>query len=201
MLRTAGEGLPVTPRNSRTRMEIWVQTHIGICNTYNTVYKFCILQHSVTLNTLYSVLYTIISIVTAVYMQYSEMSEFTSVNTVTHSSLWGLRSLVFNIASKRRHTLYEKHFILYLLHAPFSPFQQRVRHQSVHFLWLDARWRSPLAATIIKCWKTFLFALFRQIIISLPLPWANNWTELTLCVCVCVCVWVKLWNLNCKFDL
>ena len=59
MLRTAGEGLPVTPRDSRTRMEILAQTHIDICNTNNTVYKFCILQHSVTLNTLFSVLYTI----------------------------------------------------------------------------------------------------------------------------------------------
>ena len=40
------------------------------------------------------------------------MREFTLVNTVTHSSLKGLRSLVFNIATKQRHTLYEKHFIL-----------------------------------------------------------------------------------------
>ena len=80
MLRTAGEGLPVTLRDSRTRMEIWAQTHIDIYYTNNTAYKFCILQQSVTLNTLYSVLYTIISIVTVVYMQSSEMSEFTSVN-------------------------------------------------------------------------------------------------------------------------
>ena len=80
MLRTTDEGLPVTPRYSRIRMEIWAQTHINICNTNNTEYKFCILQHSVTLNTLYNVLYTIISIVTVVYMQYSEMNEFTSIN-------------------------------------------------------------------------------------------------------------------------
>ena len=59
MLRTAGEGQPFKPRDSRTRMEIWAQTHIDICSTNNTVYKLCILQHSVTLNTLYSVLYTI----------------------------------------------------------------------------------------------------------------------------------------------
>ena len=85
MLRTAGEGLPVTPRDSRTRMEIWAQKHIDICNTNNTVYKFCILQHSVTLNTLYSILYTIISIVTVVYMQYNEISEFTSVNIQLHT--------------------------------------------------------------------------------------------------------------------
>ncbi len=68
MLRTVGEGLPVTPRDSRARIEIWTQMHIDICNTNNTVYKFCILQHSVTLNTMYSVLYTISSIVTVVYM-------------------------------------------------------------------------------------------------------------------------------------
>ena len=84
MLRTAGEGMPVTPRDSRTRMEIWAQTHIDICNTNNTVYKFCILQHSITLKTLYSVLYNIISIMTVVYMQYSEMSEFTSVDIQLH---------------------------------------------------------------------------------------------------------------------
>ena len=39
------------------------------------------------------------------------MNSLQSIYSYTHSSLFGLRSLVFNIATKRRHTLYEKHFI------------------------------------------------------------------------------------------
>ena len=73
-------------------------------------------------------------------MQYSEMNEFTSINIQLYTvacrtyALWSIILLQSDVTPYTKSISFS-----HLLHAPFSPFQQRVRHQSVHFLWLDAR--------------------------------------------------------------